>query len=70
LLSSWEEPRLSISPVCVEDDEELADAGGERLFGGFSGGSELLIVRGNDRVRAKRGAFDLPCHDPIPSSRA
>jgi hypothetical protein len=36
----------------VEDDEEFADAGGEGLFGGFSGGSEVLIVRGDDGVRA------------------
>src|ERR1700733_4424620 len=51
-LSSWEAPRFSISQDCVEDDEELADAGGERLFGWFSGGSELLIMRGDEGVRA------------------
>jgi hypothetical protein len=51
-LSSGEAPRLSVSQDGVEDDEELADAGGERLFGGFSGGSELLIMRGDDRVGA------------------
>ena len=36
----------------VEDDDELADAGGEGLFGGFSVGSEFLIVRGDDRIGA------------------
>lgn len=51
-LSSLEAPWLSISQDGVEDDEELADAGGERLFGGFSGGSELLIICGDDRVGA------------------
>src|SRR5262249_15677929 len=36
----------------VEDDEELADAGGERLFAGFSGCSELLIMGGDHRICA------------------
>jgi len=52
LLSSGETPWLSVSQDGVEDDDELADAGGEGLFGGFSVSSELLIVRGDDRVRA------------------
>ena len=41
LLSSGETPWLSVSQDGVEDDDELADAGGERLFGGFSVGSEF-----------------------------
>jgi hypothetical protein len=52
LLSSGEEPWLSVSQDGVEDDEELADAGSERLFGGFSVSSEFLIMRGDDRVGA------------------
>ena len=48
--SSEKAPWLSVSQDGVKDDEELADASGERLFGGFSDGSEFLIVRGDDRV--------------------
>jgi hypothetical protein len=33
--SSEKAPWLSVSQDGVEDDEELADASGERLFGGF-----------------------------------
>src|SRR5580658_2806604 len=52
LLSSGEGPWLSVSQDGVEDDEELADAGGEGLFGGFSGGSQLLVIGGDDGIGA------------------
>jgi hypothetical protein len=39
----------------VEDDEELADAGGEGLFGGFSGGSQLLVKGVDDGIGAGSG---------------
>src|SRR5436305_12947815 len=51
-LSSWEAPWLSVSQDGVENDEELTDACGEGLFGGLSGGSEFLIMRGDEGIGA------------------
>src|ERR1700730_305472 len=45
-------PWLAVSQDGVEDDDELAHAGDERLLAGFAGGSELGVVRGDDRVGA------------------
>src|ERR1700675_4347956 len=43
-------PWFAVSQDGIEDDDELAHAGDESLLAGFSGGSELGVIRSDDRV--------------------
>ena len=45
-------PWFAVSQDGVEDDDELARTGDEGLLAGFAGGSELGVIRGDDRVGA------------------
>src|SRR5579863_10639640 len=45
-------PWFAVSQDGVEDDDELTDAGGERLFSGFAGGSEFFVVSGDYGIGA------------------
>src|SRR5260370_32885823 len=41
-------PWFAVSQDSIEDDDKLSDAGGESLFAGFAGGSQLGGVGGDD----------------------
>src|SRR5579863_5384621 len=45
-------PWFAVSQDGVEDDDEFTDAGGERLFSGFAGGSEFFVVSGDYGIGA------------------
>src|SRR6187200_2297605 len=45
-------PWFAVSQDGVEDDEELSHAGDQGLLAGFSGGAELVVMGGDDRVGA------------------
>jgi len=48
-------PGLLISDHCVEYDEQLAHACGERDFAGFAGGFEALVEVSDDGVASRGG---------------
>src|SRR5260370_31113396 len=43
-------PWFAVSEESIEDDDKLSEAGGESLFAGFAGGSQLGVVGGDDGV--------------------
>ena len=45
-------PWFAVSEDGIEDDDELSHAGGESLFAGFAGGSQLGVVSGDEWIGA------------------